>query len=812
MTAHDTELLSQAGANTSSVSVSVIICGYKLERLSDILEAIRSVQCQDVPPSELIVVVDHNPPLLAAIGESVRNEVLLTENFYERGLSGARNTGIAHATGDLVLFLDDDAVADPACLRQLAKRCLEPHVIGACALIEPVWPGSRPAWFPGEFLWIVGCSYNGLKAGQTRNLLGAAMCIRRDVFPKTGGFDSTLGRRHSDLPLGCEETELCIRASQAVAGGYFVFEPAARVAHKVSVDRLSLSYFARRCYAEGLSKAHLSHLVGTDHSLASERTYLRQTLPRAIAADLGAFLLRGDLSGLGRAATIVLGVGCAAAGFVIGRGRQIRRSVAAAQWADWRSRGSTRHRRGVMFRGSEARNDFSVWRGKAELLLREHIVLFSNAGLLALGTGVASFLGFFYWWLAARTFPASAVGSAAAAISLMNFIGHLGEVGLGALLIGEGHRFKERSGSFISAALVISGGCSALFGLCYIALSPAFPANDLDLGFGGGGLVFSLGCALTGLTLVLDQAMVGLLRSWLQVSRNVSFAVVKLALIALMPLWLGMSIYHDSTILTTWVVGQIASIILLFAIVRDELDSVLDRPDFGLVKLRLPGVVGHHGLNLANLAPGLLLPFVVAIVLSPSINAAFYAAWTMTTVAYLVPASLATVVFAVGAKSPYGLCAKVRASISTSMAIGVAVAIIFYAAPEFILGLFSQTYAQIGASSLSILGLSIFPVTIKYHYVSIQRLRNRMFSASLLVGFGCVLELAGAIVGGLNGNLFGLTVGWLIGLSAEAVLMTPVVLGCLLPGSTIWLRWPAVVRASAFAPRRLQLRKSEDCE
>ena len=300
-------------------TLSVIICAYTFDRLSDVLAAIQSVERQDMRPSEIIVVVDHNPPLRAAIGEAAPRGVVIAENRFEREFAGARNTGIAVASGRLVAFLDDDAIADPACLRHLSDRCQEPQVIGAGALIEPVWPDLAPSWFPDEFLWVVGCSYAGLEPGRTRNLLGAAMCLRRDVFTEVGGFDGGLGRRQANLPFGCEETELCIRATRAIAESHFVFEPAAHVLHKVSPDRVSWSYLVKRCYAEGLSKAYLSRLVGTHRSLSNEGRYVRQTLARSIVRNLGDAFVRGDASGLARVAAVVTGLSCAAAGFALGQ-------------------------------------------------------------------------------------------------------------------------------------------------------------------------------------------------------------------------------------------------------------------------------------------------------------------------------------------------------------------------------------------------------------------------------------------------------------------------------------------------------------
>ena len=92
--------------------ISVIICTYTEDRWSDLVACVRSARQQIVLPREIVVVVDHNPRLLVrAQAELVGPDVLVIENRETRGLSGARNSGIAAADGSLIAFLDDDAVA-----------------------------------------------------------------------------------------------------------------------------------------------------------------------------------------------------------------------------------------------------------------------------------------------------------------------------------------------------------------------------------------------------------------------------------------------------------------------------------------------------------------------------------------------------------------------------------------------------------------------------------------------------------------------------------------------------------------------------
>ena len=259
---------------------AVIICAYTDERLDDIRSAVRSVQSQQPAPDELLLVVDHNP----ALRERLQGEltgVTILENRHRQGLAGARNTGVEAATGDIVVFLDDDAAAEPGWLAALLDTYREPDVLGAGGVIDPIWPGDRPRWLPAEFDWVVGCTYRGGATTRSpiRNLIGASMSLRRGVFDAAGGFTEGMGRI-GRRPLGCEETELCLRVNRHFPTGTFLFEPAAAVRHRVSPDRTHPRYFVSRCYAEGLSKATVAHLAGSDRGLAAERAHAAPRLAR----------------------------------------------------------------------------------------------------------------------------------------------------------------------------------------------------------------------------------------------------------------------------------------------------------------------------------------------------------------------------------------------------------------------------------------------------------------------------------------------------------------------------------------------------
>jgi GT2 family glycosyltransferase len=310
---------SAAGDLTTGPAVSVIICTYTQRRWEIMLAAVVSVGHQTHPALETIVVIDHNQELLERAQATLR-DIRVIESDGERGLSAARNTGLSSAGGEIVAFLDDDAVADETWLEELACAYDNPNVVGVGGVATPRWAGGKaPRWLPREFYWTIGCSYRGLptQAAPVRNPIGANMSFRRAVFERVGGFATGIGRV-GRTPLGCEETELSIRARRAYPGGLVLHVPSARVEHLVPAERLSWRYFRSRCWAEGLSKALVTEEVGSTDALSSEWTYTLRTLP---SGALGGLLdaVRGDITGFLRSGAIVAGFLITLAGYLRGR-------------------------------------------------------------------------------------------------------------------------------------------------------------------------------------------------------------------------------------------------------------------------------------------------------------------------------------------------------------------------------------------------------------------------------------------------------------------------------------------------------------
>nr|WSY50034.1 glycosyltransferase [Streptomyces sp. NBC_00886] len=298
-------------------TLSVVVCAYTLDRWDDLRDSIASVLTQNRPPDEVVLVVDHCQALYERATQELP-QIRVVPSRGPQGLSGARNTGVAVSHGDVVAFLDDDAAAEPEWTDRLLAHYGDPRVVGVGGLVVPRWSTRRPVWFPPEFDWVVGCSYRGLpeRTAPVRNFIGANMSFRRTELLAVGGFLDTLGRVSNRPTAGCEETDLCLRITARRPDAVLLYEPAAQVRHRVPEARTRWSYFRSRCYGEGQSKALVALYDGSGPALASERAYLRSTIPRALARSLRRTGRSGAVRTLG---ALSAGVCATGTGYFVGR-------------------------------------------------------------------------------------------------------------------------------------------------------------------------------------------------------------------------------------------------------------------------------------------------------------------------------------------------------------------------------------------------------------------------------------------------------------------------------------------------------------
>ena len=405
---------------------------------------------------------------------------------------------------------------------------------------------------------------------------------------------------------------------------------------------------------------------------------------------------------------------------------------------------------------------------------RRHQDLLSNAGSLVATTGVASALGFVYWALAARLFSQQAVGYGSAAVSAMTLLGTIGMFGLGTVLIGELPQRSPRAG-LVSAALLTSGLGSLVLGLGFAVVAPNVSERFEEMvGTAAQAALFAAGVVLTGMSLVFDQATIGLMRGGLQLSRNLAFSIAKL-----LALPGAAIILHDELgtgITLSWVAGTVVSLLPVALWLRFTGATVLPRPDWGVLRGLGKTAVAHNWLNLAIQVPWSLIPVLVTVVVSPSANAAFYAAWMLSTFLYIVPTHLSTVLFAIAAADPQAIARKLRFTLRLSLLIGLPGMAILAAGGRLALGMFGADYARAGTLPLLLLVAGYLPTIPRVHYIAVCRAAGKIPRAAAVLTAFAVVEVTAAALGGASGGLVGLSAALLIVLLVEGLATTPAVL------------------------------------
>ena len=267
--------------------VSTIICAHSLDNYQNLAEAVTSLLVQTHPELEVIIAIDGNEEFYKKVVANYRSQdtvkaVLLRENA---GVSAARNAGVRVARGDVIAFMDDDAVADRQWVENLLGTYREYDAVAVGGKILPLWLGEKPDYLPEELYWLVGVTHDGFageEVVEVRNTFGPNMSFKREVFEKVGGFSESLGfARKGAFYLQAEEPELALRMKQTLGKGV-VYNPHAIVYHKIPQSKLGVGILLRRAFYQGYSKALLGKLNVSADSIATEKSYLRALLLKYI--------------------------------------------------------------------------------------------------------------------------------------------------------------------------------------------------------------------------------------------------------------------------------------------------------------------------------------------------------------------------------------------------------------------------------------------------------------------------------------------------------------------------------------------------
>jgi len=247
--------------------LSLVVTSYTVDRTKEIINLLESVKAQTYTNIEVIVVIEGSKDLFERLKDyreiSLSHDPKLIFLNSKRGASYARNVGAEEATGEIVAFVDDDVVLSPDWAENLVKSYKDESIVGVTGQVRPQWEEARWDWFPEEFDWVFGCSrWLGLnRIMEVRSVIGANASFKKEAFISSGGYSTTLGachlqhQRSHELHVFGEEAELCMRMK---TWGTILYNPNARVYHKVQRSKLSWSFISQRAYQVGRTRRMLS--------------------------------------------------------------------------------------------------------------------------------------------------------------------------------------------------------------------------------------------------------------------------------------------------------------------------------------------------------------------------------------------------------------------------------------------------------------------------------------------------------------------------------------------------------------------------
>ena len=188
--------------------------------------AIGSALSQSRPPEEVIVVDDGSTDGSGKLAQSF--PVRYLRHDCRRGVAAARNTAWQEAQGDIIIFIDADAIADPRLVETILSGYQDEEVGGVGGQgIESNIRNSFDRW--RKHFWVQ--THGPARDDRVWMLMGLCSSFRREALKRVNGFDERLTTNGEDI-----DVSIRVRAEQY----RLVYLPAAKVYHQRSDDFLSL--------------------------------------------------------------------------------------------------------------------------------------------------------------------------------------------------------------------------------------------------------------------------------------------------------------------------------------------------------------------------------------------------------------------------------------------------------------------------------------------------------------------------------------------------------------------------------------------
>jgi len=354
--------------------------------------------------------------------------------------------------------------------------------------------------------------------------------------------------------------------------------------------------------------------------------------------------------------------------------------------------------------------------------------LYRNGIYLLLSSAITNGLGFVFWIVAARLYPAASIGLNTAAISAAMLISSLSNLGINQSLV----RFLPIQGDsarqFINSSLTFVGIVAIILLVIFLsgmsvwlpALLPIFnqPIYVIAL---------ALLAVLQPVLSLAGQASIARHKSNFVFIQNAIVGFVKLAALLLLA-----TSFADFGILSSWGIAMLLTFpisILLF--VPKSVPGYRFSPSLNkdILKDITKYSFANYLADILWMSPAMILPLLITNILGTVQNAYFFIAWNIVNVIAAIPIALSTSLFAEGANEAAYMAGRLRKCVSAIATILIPVVIMVVCFADIILLLFGAQYSENSTNLLRVIALSTIPLSINLVYIYMMRIQNEMRGA-----------------------------------------------------------------------------------
>jgi O-antigen/teichoic acid export membrane protein len=391
-----------------------------------------------------------------------------------------------------------------------------------------------------------------------------------------------------------------------------------------------------------------------------------------------------------------------------------------------------------------------------------------NSAYLMAATIVTSLLGYVFWTVAARRYPASVVGEAGAGISAMAFASLLGALGGSMAILAElpSKRRPDEWAATVTVPLVFTSATSAVTALGTVAVLAQTGHSAFLYRDGWWVAAFVVGAVATTASQLLENIWVAEQQAGWFLGASTVFAVVKLGIIAV-PVF---AVFGATGILSAWSAVLAVTVAGCLVVLGHKYQY---RPRLGGFSQRIwsmrQTLTGNYVISVGDQVTLYVIPVIVALQVSPAAAGWFYAAWKVGGFYAVFASAVGTSTFAEGSHHPHRALPVALAGIKMILPLMTLGAVVTIFAGHLVLSVFGKEYAAHAYALLVLLSLAAFPDAVVNIYRSVLRVRKRYRTAAGICWAVSASRLALTALGVARWGIAGAGWAWLATQTAGAI-------------------------------------------